>query len=146
MRIPMTCPCGVRMRVPGDYAGRRIRCKACGTTAVVPKNVRGGVASLGSASALLDVAPPTPPEPGRRIELLADDRTDVLTAEGESSTLLAELGRPTPVPWYELPQLAREAIAAGIVLAVVPRRSTDPAYSTSVIGRPVVGSVGIAGR
>lgn len=123
MRIPMTCRCGVRMRVPGDYAGRRIRCKSCGSTAVVPRTARAGVASLGSASALLDVASPTRPDPGRRIELVADDRADALTAEGASSALLIELGRPATVPWYELPQLAREAIAAGIALAVVPRRS-----------------------
>lgn len=124
MRIPMTCRCGVRMRVPGDYAGRRIRCKNCGVTAVVPKSVRSGVASLGSASALLEVTAPSPPDPGRRIELLADEQTDSLMAVGSSSALLSELGRPAPVPWYELPQLAREAIAAGIALAVVPRRTS----------------------
>ena len=124
MRIPTTCRCGVRMRVPGEYAGRRVRCKTCGAATVVPKRVDNGVASLGSASVLLDVTPTTAPDPGRRIELLPDDRTDALVAEGSSSTLLAELGRPAPIPWYELPQLAREAIAAGIALSVVPRR--DP--------------------
>lgn len=123
MRIPMTCRCGLRMRVPDDYAGRRVRCKACGSTTLVPKNVRAGVASLGSASALLDVTSPTRPAPSRRIELIADDRSDSLISEGVSSILLVELGRPATVPWYELPQLAREAIAAGMALAVVPRRS-----------------------
>jgi hypothetical protein len=110
------------MRIPSDYAGRRVRCKICGAKTTVPIASPAATHSLGSASVLIDL-PPEPAKPAdRRIELLADERTDALVAEGASSMLLGELGRPNQVPWYDLPRLAREATEAGIILTVAPRR------------------------
>ncbi|HEY2158535.1 MAG TPA: hypothetical protein VGH33_23095 [Isosphaeraceae bacterium] len=110
------------MRIPSDYAGRRVRCKICGAKTTVPIASPAASHSLGSASVLLDV-PTEPAKPtDRRIELLPDERTDALVAEGTSSTLLGELGRPNSVPWYDLPRLARDATEAGISLTVAPRR------------------------
>ncbi len=110
------------MRVPSDYAGRRVRCKTCGAKTTVPVSSPAAVHSLGSASVLLDAPTGPAPKSDRRIELLPDERTDALVAEGRSSTLLAELGRPAQVAWYELPRLARETTEAGMTLTVVPRR------------------------
>jgi hypothetical protein len=110
------------MRVPGDYAGRRIRCKSCGAKTTVPTVSPAAVHSLGSASVLIDVSPEPAKPTDRRIELLPDERTDALVGVGVSSMLLGELGRPNQVPWHDLPRLAREATEAGIVLTVAPRR------------------------
>lgn len=111
------------MRVPEDYAGRRVRCKKCGAVSAVPKVPSVPVASLGSVSAILDVTPEPAPEPapGRRIELVPDDRIDALVAEGASVAILAELGRTGPVAWPDLIRLAREATEAGISLTVSPK-------------------------
>lgn len=121
MRIPVNCRCGIKMRVPSEFAGRRIRCKTCGASATVPKSTPRAVHSLGSASVLIDVTPSPGPSKDRRIELLPDERTDTLRADDKSTTLLAELGRSIPVAWSDLANLSRDAIAAGIAVTVAPR-------------------------
>lgn len=89
----------------------------------VPVSSPQVVHSLGSASVLIDVTPPRAPSPDRRIELLPDDRTDTLRAEGPSTRLLAELGRALPIAWSDLGSLSRDAVAAGIAVTVAPRAS-----------------------
>jgi hypothetical protein len=110
------------MRVPGEYAGRHVRCKVCGAKSLVTTVTPAATHSLGSASVLIDVPTGPAKRTDRTIELLPDERTDALVGVGLSSTLLGELGRPNQVPWYDLPRLAREATEAGIILTVVPRR------------------------
>jgi hypothetical protein len=110
------------MRVPGDYAGRRVRYKICGAVTTVPTTPPGGAIRSARPRSSWTFRRALHTRLPRRLELLPDDRSDGLVPDCASSALLAELGRPAPVAWYELPQLAREAVEAGITLAVAPRR------------------------
>lgn len=93
MPIMVSCECGRQMRVPDDYAGKKVKCPACGTPLIVAAPVRNsrterplapatevgrstfGVASetrateidLGSGVIFCCYGPQTEPETRRRI-------------------------------------------------------------------------------
>jgi DNA-directed RNA polymerase subunit RPC12/RpoP len=42
MAIPFACPCGRALKVADDYAGKRVRCPACGAAVLVPAQEPAG--------------------------------------------------------------------------------------------------------
>lgn len=64
MSIAFTCTCGKKLQAPDEFAGRRMKCKGCGTVLPIPDRAAKAVKSPAKRSPQKGVTPPSaPPKP-----------------------------------------------------------------------------------
>lgn len=87
--IRLRCTCKVMYGIPEEYAGKRLRCKHCGTLVRVPTREEAKVLGSGGHAAPVQVAaPPSPPGPAHSS---TPPREDVAPLDVEATTGAAEV-------------------------------------------------------
>ncbi|MCP4812050.1 MAG: hypothetical protein GY888_06040 [Planctomycetaceae bacterium] len=100
--IPLRCTCGRKLKIPGKYAGKTIKCPKCETAIRVPQpNPAGDKSETSAVPPPLptpDVPPPPPVEHEQQWNL---DQAEPLPATEEASTPLVSWLAPPTQPGYE---------------------------------------------